>query len=178
MYSAPKAKTPADYSLGDRTIKAGIYGADVQSLAKLLLSKYYIKATQIKTKSGYALYDANMIAAIKHFQKDAGLTVTGNADNATQMALQTWDENKTTIDLGFRDITENLSGYDVSQLLKLLIAAGYAPDPNKVEYKNGNVVFNSEMITAIKMFQAYNNLEATGIPDTPTITKLKKFKKK
>ena len=119
-----------------------------------------------------------MAAAVKHFQKDAGLTSTGNADNTTQIALQTWDENKTTIELGFRDLTEGTSGYDVTTLIKLLTAAGYAPDPNKVEYKNGNAVFNSEIITALKMFQAYNQLDTTGIPDTPTITKLKAFKKK
>ena len=119
-----------------------------------------------------------MVSAIKHFQKDAGLTGSGNADNATQMALQTWDENKTTIDLGIRDISDGVSGYDVTTLLKLLTAAGFAPDPNKVEYKNGNAVFNSEIATAIRMFQAYNKLDVTGIPDTPTIAKLKAFKKK
>jgi len=152
LYSAPKAKTPADYSLGDRTIKTGTYGSDVKVLSDLLVSKHYLKKSQVKTKSGYPLYDANMVAAIKHFQKDAGLNGAGNADNATQMALQTWDENKTTIDLGFRDLTDGDSGYDVTTLLKLLTAAGYAPDPNKVEYKNGNAVFNDEIATAIRMF--------------------------
>ena len=119
-----------------------------------------------------------MVAAVKHFQKDAGLSVSGNADNATQVALQTWDENKTTIELGFRDINDGISGNDVTILVKLLTAAGYAPNPNKVEYKNGNAVFNSEIATAIRVFQAYNKLDVTGIPDTPTISKLKSFKKK
>lgn len=178
LYSAPKAKTAADYSLGDRTIKAGIYGADVKSLADLLVSKYYLKQNQIKTKSGYPLYDANMQAAVKHFQKDFGIKGTGIVDETTQLALQTWDKNKTTIELGFRDLTEGVSGFDVTTLIKLLTAAGYAPDPNKVEYKNGNAVFNNEIITALKMFQAYNNLEPTGLADVPTIAKLKSFKKK
>ena len=178
LYSAPKAKTPADYSLGDRTIKAGIYGADVKALSDLLISKHYLKKTQVKTKSGYPLYDANMAAAIKHFQKDAGKTITGNADDATQTALQLWDEDNTTVELGFRDIRDGVSGYDVTKLLELLTSAGFAPNPNKVEYKSGNVVFNSEIATAIKMFQAFNGLEVTGIPDTPTITKLRAFKKK
>ena len=178
MYSAPKAKTPADYSLGDRTIKAGIYGADVKALSDLLVSKYYLKKNLIKTKSGYPLYDDNMAAAIKHFQKDAGKTITGNADDATQTALKLWDADKTTVELGFRDIRDGVCGYDVTKLLELLTAAGFAPAPNKIEYKNGIVVFNSDIALAIKMFQAYNKLDVTGIPDTPTITKLKSFKKK
>ena len=176
LYSAPTVKTPADYSFGDRTIKSGIYGADVDKLAELLVSKYYLKRNSVIKKSGYTLYDKNMSAAIKHFQRDAGLTVSGIVDNATSVALQTWDESKTTIDLGFRDITEGTAGYDVSQLIKLLTAAGYSPESSKLEYKSGNAVFNSEVTMALKMFQAYNQLEVTGIPDTQTITKLKNFK--
>lgn len=175
-YSPPK-KTAADYSLGDRTIKSGIYGADVNKLAQLLVAKYYLKRNSITQKSGYTLYDTNMSAAVKHFQRDAGLTVNGIVDNTTSVALQTWDESKTTIDLGFRDITEGTTGYDVSQLIKLLTAAGYVPESSKLEYKSGYAVFNSEVATALKMFQAYNQLEVTGIPDTQTITKLTKFKK-
>lgn len=176
LYTAP-TKTAADYSFGERTIKSGIYGADVNQLAELLVSKYYLKKNSITKKSGFTLYDTNMSAAIKHFQRDAGITVSGTVDNATSIALQTWDENKTTIDLGFRDITEGTAGYDVSQLVKLLTAAGYAPEPSKLQYKSGNAVFNSEVAMALKMFQAYNQLEVTGIPDTQTITKLKNFKK-
>ena len=176
FYSAP-TKTAADYSLGDRTIKSGIYGADVNKLAELLVSKYYLKRNSVTKKSGYTLYDTNMSTAIKHFQRDAGLTPSGTVDNATSIALQTWDENKTTIDLGFRDITEGTTGYDVSQLVKLLTAAGYTPESSKLEYKSGNAVFNGEVAMALKMFQAYNQLEVTGIPDTQTITKLKNSKK-
>ena len=124
------------------------------------------------------MYDKNMVAAVKHFQKDAGMTSCGIVDYNTQSALKSWDENKTTIELGFRDLTEGVSGFDVTTLIQLLTAAGYAPDPNKIEYNNGNAVFNNEIVTAIKMFQAYNKLDVTGIPDTPTITKLKSFKKK
>lgn len=177
LYSTPKAKTPADYSLGDRTLKSGIYGADVDRLAELLVSKFYLKKNSVTKKSGYTLYNANISASVKHFQTDAALPVTGTVDNTTSIALQTWDENKTTIELGFRDLTTGTSGYDVTQLVTLLTAAGYPPDPSKLEYNNGNAVFNNEIVTALKMFQAYNNLEVTGIPDTPTINKLKTFKK-
>lgn len=179
LYSTPvaKKKTPADYSFGDRTIKSGIYGADVDKLAELLVAKYYLKKTSITKKANYTLYDTNILAAVKHFQRDAGLTPTGVVDNSTSIALQAWDENKTTIDLGFRELTTGTSGYDVTQLVTLLTAAGYAPESSKLEYKSGNAVFNAEISMAIKVFQAYNHLEPTGIPDTQTITKLKTLKK-
>lgn len=179
LYSTPvaKKKTPADYSFGDRTIKSGVYGADVDKLAELLVTKYYLKKTLITKKANYTLYDANILAAVKHFQRDAGITPTGIVDNSTSIALQAWDANKTTIDLGFRELTTGTSGYDVTQLVTLLTAAGYPPESSKLEYKSGNAVYNAEITMAIKMFQAYNHLEPTGIPDTQTITKLKTFKK-
>ena len=136
-----------------------------------------MKSKSVTKKSGYTLYDGNMSAAIKHFQSDAGLTPTGTVDSSTSVALQTWDESKTTIDLGFRDVTTGTAGYDVTQLVTLLTAAGFPPESSKLEYKSGNAVFNAEIAMAIKMFQAYNGLEPTGIPDTQTITKLKAFKK-
>lgn len=177
LYSTPTAKTPASYSLGDRTITSGTYGADVNKLAELLVANYYLRRSSIAKKSIYALYDANMAAAVKHFQEDAGLTVTGNVDNATSITLQTWDNSKTTIDLGIRDITHGATGYDITQLVTLLRAAGYPPESSKLEYKSSNVVFNDEVAMALKLFQAYNSLKVTGIPDTQTITKLKSFQK-
>ena len=72
IYTNPAPKTPADYSLGDRTIKVGTYGADVRRLATFLIDSYYIKESSISQKSGYPIFDANMSNAIKHFQKDAG----------------------------------------------------------------------------------------------------------
>lgn len=177
LYSVPTAKTPADYSLGERTIKPGNYGADVNSLVELLVSKFYLKKSKVSKKSGYSLYDASIVAAIKHFQRDAGVKESGIVDNSTSAALKAWDESKTTIDLGFREIGDGISGYDVTQLVKLLTIAGFAPDPTKLEYKSGNAVFNAEVSMAIRMFQAYNGLEPSGIPDTNTINKLKAYKK-
>ena len=183
LYSPPSttpkktAKTPATYSLGDRTIKNGIYGADVDKLVNLLVSNYYLKKTSFSKKSNYTLYDAKIVSAVKHFQNDAGLPPTGNVDSSTAIALQAWDNSKTTIDIGFRDMEDGICGYDVTQLVALLTSAGYAPESTKMEYKSGNAVFNSELAMALKMFQAYNHLEPTGILDTQTINKLKVYKK-
>ena len=177
VYTPPAPKTPADYSLGDRTIKVGTFGHDVDILSDYLVDNYYLKKSAITKKSGYPLFDASMSNAIKHFQKDAGLSPSGNVDDSTISALRVWDKHKTTVELGFRDLTNGMSGYDVSQLVKLLTAAGYAPDSSKLEYDKGYVVFNKEVSMAIKVFQAYNHLEVTGIPDSSTITKLKTFNK-
>ncbi len=185
LYSTPSttttpkivAKTPATYSLGDRTIKIGIYGADVDKLVNLLVSNYYLKKASFSKMSNYTLYDAKIVSAVKHFQNDAGLPPTGDVDSSTAIALQAWDNSKTTIDLGFRDMEDGISGYDVTQLVTLLTSAGYAPESTKMEYKSGNAVFNSELAMALKMFQAYNHLDPTGILDTQTINKLKVNKK-
>ncbi|MCR4560070.1 MAG: peptidoglycan-binding protein [Bacteroidales bacterium] len=177
-YSAPKTKTPADYSFGDRTIKNGVYGADVDFLIDLLVKKNYFKQSQCKKKSGYAVYDPTVAVAVKHFQRDAGLKESGEVDNTVSVALQSWDKNKTTVELGFRDLKSGDCGYDVATLIELLNLAGFSPNPVKIEYCEKYAVFNEEIITAVKMFQAYNGLEVSGLPDTKTLAKLKTVKKK
>lgn len=171
--SKPKAKTAADYSLGDRTIKSGTYGADVNTLADLLVNNLYIKRSSLTKKGGYYVCNAAMLAAIKHFQRDAGYTATGNVDSNTATALQAWSPSKTSVTLGIRDIKVNTAGQDVNQLITLLNKAGYPPDPKKLKYSSGNAVFTADVQMAVKMFQAYNGLRVTGNPDTATLAKLK-----
>lgn len=171
--SKPKAKTVADYSLGDRTISSGTYGADVNTLAELLVNNLYIKQSALAKKSGYYICDAAMVAAIKHFQRDAGFTATGTVDQNIAITLQTWSPSKTSVTLGIRDITVNTTGQDVNQLITLLNKAGYSPDQTKLEYSNGNAVFTVDVQIAVKMFQAYNGLRVTGNPDAATLAKLK-----
>lgn len=169
----PKKKNPADYSLGDRTIKAGIYGADVSALASLLVSNLYVKRSALTKKGGYYVYNTAMANAVKHFQRDAGYTASGNVDSNTATALQSWSPAKTSVTLGIRDIKVNTAGQDVNQLIVLLNKAGYPPDPKKLKYSNGNAVFTTDVAMAVKMFQAYNKLTVTGTPDTATLAKLK-----
>lgn len=169
----PKAKTAADYSLGDRTIKSGTYGADVNTLANLLVNNLYLKRSTLTKKGGYYVCNAAMLAAIKHFQRDAGYSVTGTVDSNTATALQAWSPSKTSVTLGFRDIKVNTAGQDVNQLITLLNRAGYPPDPKKLKYSNGNAVFTTDVQMAVKMFQAYNHLRVTGNPDSATLAKLK-----
>lgn len=170
--TTPK-KTIATYSLGDRTLSSGLYGADVTELSNLLVSKKYIRSSWLKQKGGYTLYDPTLVSAVKRFQKDAGLAQTGSVTSETATRLSSWDESKTTMMLGIRDLSVGMSGKDVDELIALLRKAGYAPDPDKLKFENNNAVFTEDVKIAVKMFQAYNGLTPDGEVDEKTLEQLK-----
>lgn len=177
-YSKPKPKTAGDYSIGDRTLKTGIHGSDVTSLTGYLATALYINRSWIKEKDGYCLYDATIASAVKHFQKDAGLPQTGIADQTTINKLKSWNNNKTTVILGTRELSYSESstdkGTDVTELVNLLTKAGFAPDPKKIVMTNdGRTEFTKDIATAVCFFQAYNNLSVTGRANEATIKALK-----
>lgn len=177
-YSKPKPKTAGDYSIGDRTLKTGIHGSDVTSLTGYLATGLYINRSWIKEKEGYSLYDATIASAVKHFQKDAGLPQTGVADKTTIDKLKSWDNSKTTVILGTRELsysdTSTDKGTDVTELVNLLTKAGFAPDPKKIVMtSDGRTEFTKDIATAVRFFQAYNNLSVTGRADEATIKALK-----
>lgn len=177
-YSKPKPKTAGDYSIGDRTLKTGIHGSDVTSLTGYLATGLYINRSWIKEKEGYSLYDATIASAVKHFQKDAGLPQTGVADQTTINKLKSWDNSKTTVILGTRELsyseTSTDKGTDVTELVNLLTKAGFAPDPKKIVMtSDGRTEFTKDIATAVRFFQAYNNLSVTGRTDEATIKALK-----
>ena len=97
---------------------------------------YNINRSWIKEKEGYSLYDATIASAVKHFQKDAGLPQTGIADQTTINKLKSWNNSKTTVILGTRELSYSESstdkGTDVTELVNLLTKAGFAPDPKKI----------------------------------------------
>lgn len=175
----PKVKTPGEYSLGDRKITNGIYGADVSSVATLLVDALYISRKDITFKDGYAVYDGKISAAVMHFQKDAGLTQNGIADDNTISKLRSWDSDDTTVALGIRELRyiedgQAMRGTDVTELVTLLSRAGFPPDPKKiVTTSNGRTEFTKDIQTAVRFFQAYNHIKVTGIADEATIAKLK-----
>ncbi len=167
-----------DYSIGDRTLKTGIHGSDVTSLTGYLATALYINRSWIKEKEGYSLYDATIASAVKHFQKDAGLPQTGIADQTTINKLKSWNNSKTTVILGTRELSYSESstdkGTDVTELVNLLTKAGFAPDPKKIVMTNdGRTEFTKDIATAVRFFQAYNNLSVTGRADEATIKALK-----
>ena len=114
------------------------------------------------------------MTAIKHFQKDLGITQSGDADTQTVEALKTWDATNTTMELGSRPITMGDCGYDVSVLIEMLNRAGYVIESNKIEYCGKYAKFNDAVRISLMNFQEDNRLEPTGIPDFKTIKRLKK----
>ena len=168
--------SPGSYSLGDRSIKSGLYGSDVDELAKLLAQKLYIRSSWVNKKNGYAQYDAILKDAMKRFQKDAGIPYTDAIGKVTIQALKEWDEKKTTIQLGVRDLRYSTystnSGADVDELINLLKKAGFAPNPTKLEKEGAHYKMSEDIATAIKLYQAFNSLAATGEANEATIKKL------
>lgn len=172
-------KTAGDYTLGDRTLSSGIHGSDVDQLIPYLVRYYYLKDGVVSKKGGYYVYDSNVVNAVKHFQKDAGLTQDGKLTSSALTTLKSWSASRTTIPLGFRELSASAetSGFDVDELVQLLINAGYPPDPAKLKKSGAHYVFTDDIITAIKMFQAYSGIHPNGELNATTLTKLKTFKK-
>ena len=175
----PPAKTAGDYSLGDRTLSTGIYGSDVDQLVSYLVRYYYLKDGVVSKKEGYHVYDSNVVHAVKHYQKDAGLTQDGKLTAEVLTKLKSWSASQTTIPLGFRELSASAetSGFDVDELVQLLINAGYSPDPVKLKKSGSHYVFTDDILSAVKMFQAYNGIQPNGVLNSATISKLKTFHK-
>jgi hypothetical protein len=169
--------TPKTYQLGDRSLSKGDSGLDVSELVNKLEGFAYLKKEGLTKKDQYYVYDTAVEKAVKHFQKDYGGQVDGCISVSQIKGLQAWNINNTTIELGFRPLSELMHGYDVDVLIKCLTKAGYSPDPKKLIKSGNHYVFVEDVTTAIKMFQAYNSMEPTGKLDTSTLTQLKKFEK-
>lgn len=175
----PPAKTAGDYSLGDRTLSTGIHGADVDQLVPYLVRYYYLKDGVVSKKGGYYVYDSNVVNAVKHFQKDAGMTQDGKMTSEVLTKLKSWSSSQTTIPLGFRDLSAyaETSGFDVDELIELLINAGYSPDPAKLKKSGSHYVFTDDVHTALKAFQSYHGIQPNGELNAATLAKLKTYKK-
>lgn len=177
IYTSP-AKTAGDYSLGDRILSSGVHGSDVDQLVPYLVRNYYLKEGVVSKKGGFYIYDSNVVNAVKHFQKDAGLTQDGKFTTEVLTKLKSWSPSQTTIPLGFRELSASAetSGFDVDELVQLLINAGYSPDSSKLKKSGSHYVFTDDILTSIKMFQAYNGIQPNGVLNSATLSKLKTFK--
>lgn len=79
----------AKYKLGDRVIMRGDSGADVRSLANILVKRLFLDENDIIfTADGGALYEGAIIKAVRTFQKVAGLYEDGVVATTTLKALR------------------------------------------------------------------------------------------
>lgn len=154
-----------------------VYGSDINKLVKLLAEKLYIRESWVSTKDGFMMYDSKVEDAVKHFQKDAGLTQSGQLEHSALQTLKTWDKEKTTVILGVRDLYYidglTMAGYDVDELVALLWEKGLTPDPTKIEKRNGHAVFTQDIEMAVKLYQAYNDMSDTGKVDEAFVKSIK-----
>lgn len=82
-YSGESKPVLAEYQMNGLTCKSGEYSWLVYQIQEKLISLKYLKIKGSPT--GY--YGDQTVTAIKYFQKDKGLKVTGEADAVTQQAL-------------------------------------------------------------------------------------------
>ena len=161
--------SPADYTLGSRTLSINTYGADVKALTDLLVKHKYIARSSVGTNYlGYVVYDLEVRNAVRAFQKDAGLSQDGIAGNATITQLQTWVPK--VYNLGDRVLKKEMRGADVTQLKNILIDKGFLEKP----FVKGETLFDTAIETALKRFQDSIGIDTTGMVDAQTFYFLKK----
>ncbi len=81
--------TGVKYKLGDRVIMRGDSGADVRSLATMLVKRLFLDENDIIfTQDGGVLYDGAIIKAVRTFQKVSGLHEDGMVGSPTLKALR------------------------------------------------------------------------------------------
>ena len=146
-------------------------------LIVLLVEKLYIRESWVSNKDNYPVYDNYVEDAVKHFQKDAGLSQTGIVDESTLESLEAWGKGETSVVLGVRDLyyltSYPFAGPDVDELIRLLWEKGYAPDPLKLEKRDGHYMFTQDIEKLVKRYQAENGLEETGAVDETFVKKIK-----
>ncbi len=171
--------TETDWKLGERALGQGMRGTDVDRLVAYLTRYYYLHDGDAAEADGRCVYNAAVVEAVRHFQRDAGYVPDGKCTGAMVQRLKEWDPDRTTIALGFRPLTVagKMSGYDVDCLIDKLISAGCSPDKTKLCKQGRHYVFTDDVLTALKVFQATHGLRPTGELDEPTLKKLSSVKK-
>lgn len=132
-----------------RLLKAGDEGDDVLFLQLRLESLQYFTGTPD------GKYGPDTEEAVRQFQADnqaSGLTVTGQADEATQILAAATH---------YRTLRYGSGGDDVKELQTRLTALGYYTGKISGNYLEGST-------NGIKLFQKNNDLEVTGIADPRT----------
>lgn len=84
----PVVYTGKRYHLGERVIMQGDSGADVKSLANLLVKKLFLDEKDIIYTSNGVLYDGEIVRSVRMFQKISGLYEDGMVGTPTLKALR------------------------------------------------------------------------------------------
>jgi peptidoglycan hydrolase-like protein with peptidoglycan-binding domain len=147
-------KATYDSLFGEQiTYTQGKTGDEIKQYQLILFYTGYIDVYP----SGY--YGSVTTNAIKAYQKDKSLNLSGNLDIQTQEALknETYSFNK-----GQKSVV-------ILEMQKILVAKGYLTGT-----VDGTFDDNTEL--AVQKFQKDNSLQISGIMDKDTIDKLNSFK--
>lgn len=141
-----------------QTLSTGMSGSSVTELQNDLVEAGYFA----RTVDG--AYGSSTAAAVKLFQKDHGLRVTGIADDATQRKIEK------SIGNGYRKgggvvMSEGNRGDDVAEFQQALINAGFLND-------GADGVYGQATAKAVKAFQKEKGLPVSGVIDEETYAAL------
>lgn len=153
MQSADLYIGTASYS----TIKSGDSGTNVQALQTRLETLGYFDGVPAGN------YGSITTAAVKRFQQQKGLNVTGTANNATQAAL--YSKSAPESDLLSRTLTSGSTGEYVTRLQTRLLYKNYYSNSVDGDY-------GTNTVAAVKAFQKNASLEETGTADSATLRAL------
>lgn len=156
--------TTDDYAIPTRTLRKGYQGEDVKSVQRRLKDLGYY------TGSIDGSYGTAMVAAVKAFQQNHGLSVDGNAGTKTYSVLYSASAKKAAAaqgaeDTANRSLRKGDTGEEVKTLQKRLKELGY--------YKNSvDGDFGGGTLSAVMAFQTTNGLTADGVVGDSTWQKL------
>ena len=154
-----------------------VFNHEVVGVFGRLAGNIYIRKSWVSKKDGFMLYDSKVEEAVKHYQRDAGITQSGQIEKSALQALKEWDKQKTTAILGVRDLyyieSQPMYGFDVDELVALLSKKGLTPDSPEIEKKNGHAIFSKDIEMAVKMYQLSNGMPDTGKVDESFVKTIK-----
>lgn len=137
------ASPSGEINLGDRVLSNYTEGADVRDMQKALIALGY----DLGSYGADGEYGDCTEMAVRQFQKDKGLTVTGKYDAATHAAM-------CAAQSGPRELYNYTEGPDVKEMQTRLIALGFSCGPDGADGEFGD---NTEK--AVRAFQL-----ARGLP--------------
>ena len=143
-------------------------GTDVKNVQKALIAKGY----SCGSSGADGKYGDDTVAAVKKFQKAKGLSVDGQAGKNTVTALGgKWAGSTSTASWTVSRLLKKksplMSGTDVKNLQKALIAKGYSCGSSGADGKYGD-----DTVAAVKKFQKAKGLSVDGQAGKNTVTAL------
>ncbi len=141
-------------------VEKGHRGQPVKEIQLILIEKGYLK------DSADGVYGSKTELAVKHFQKDHDVKVTGKVDNKTLSLLQK-KESSSVSKAGKEGIGIGDRGQAVREVQERLVSSGFSP---------GSIdgVYGNDTARAVKRFQEHHSLPQTGVVDGKTKEFLKK----